>query len=74
MNPPLLNLTVRVGCNLVYETSLFTPISFLLRPHRNENCLVLQESCFFGPYLSPHEFDDSHGNLTCRTMLMPGRK
>jgi transglutaminase-like putative cysteine protease len=34
---------------------------------------VLQESCFFGPYLSPYEFVDSHGNLNCRTMLVPGR-
>lgn len=73
MNAPPPNLTVRVGCNLVYETSLFTPISFLLRPRRDENCTVLQESCFFGPYLSPVEFEDSHGNLTCRTMLVPGR-
>ncbi len=73
MNSPHLNLTVRVGCNLVYETSLFTPISYLLRPRRDENCLVLQESCYFGPYLKPHEFEDSHGNLTCRSMLVPGR-
>ncbi|MCW0220316.1 MAG: transglutaminase family protein [Prosthecobacter sp.] len=68
-----LDLTVRVGCNLVYETSLFTPISFLLRPSRNMSCLVKQEKCVFGPYLSPHEFMDSHGNMTCRTMLVPGR-
>lgn len=73
MNSPHHNLTVRVGCNLVYETSLFTPISFLLRPHRNENCVVLEETCFFGPYELPHEYEDSHGNLTCRTMLVPGR-
>ena len=73
MTPPLPHITVRVGCNLVYETPLFTPISYLLRPRRGENCIVEQESCFFGPYLSPYEFEDSHGNLTCRTMLVPGR-
>lgn len=73
MNPDYLDLTVRVGCNLVYETSLFTPVSFLLRPRRDRNCLVLQESSFHGPYMSPVEFLDSHGNLTCRTMLVPGR-
>ena len=73
MNTDYLDLTVRVGCNLVYETSLFTPISYLLRPRRDMNCLLLQEKCQFGPYLSPHEYLDSHDNLTCRTMLVPGR-
>lgn len=73
MNSDYLDLTVRVGCNLVYETNLFTPVSFLLRPHRDIHCLVLQERADFGPYLQPHEFEDSHGNLTCRTMLVPGR-
>lgn len=69
----LLDLTVRVGCNLVYETTLFTPISYLLRPRRDDHCLVVQESFDYGPYLKPHEFEDSHGNLTCRSMLVPGR-
>ncbi len=68
-----LNLTVRVGCNLVYETPLFTPISYLLRPRRGDGCIVMQESWFYGPYLTPYEFLDSHGNLTCRSMLVPGR-
>lgn len=73
MNPGYLDINVRVGCNIVYETSLFTPVSFLLRPRRDEKCLVLQERSVYGPYLSPVEFQDSHGNLTCRTMLVPGR-
>ncbi|TLD69388.1 transglutaminase family protein [Phragmitibacter flavus] len=73
MNSDYLDLTVRVGCNLVYETSLFTPISYLLRPRRDRGCLVLQESCDYGPYLNPYEFHDSHGNVTCRSMLVPGR-
>ena len=56
MNSDSLNLTVRVGCNLAYETSLFTPDSFLLRPRRDNRCLVLQEKSQYGPYLSPIEF------------------
>jgi transglutaminase-like putative cysteine protease len=73
MNAPFLDLTVRVGCNLVYEAPLFTPITLLLRPKRGEDCLVSQETYFYGPYLQPYEFFDSHGNPTCRTMLVPGR-
>jgi len=67
------SLTVRVGCSLVYTTSVFTPTLLVLRPRQGENFWVRRESCFFGPYLSPQEVEDVHGNLTCRTMLVPGR-
>ena len=68
-----LSLTVRVGCNLVYETPLYTPCLFVIRPKRDERHVAQDERCFFGPYLSGQEYTDAHGNLTYRTMLVPGR-
>ena len=68
-----LNLTVRVGCHLVYETTLPTPALIVLKPRLEGNVLVLQEKLSFGIGLPSYEFQDSHGNVTYRTMLMPGR-
>jgi len=68
-----LNLSIRVGCNIVYTTPVFTPVLFLLRPLGDSFHVVREETCSYGPYLSPEEFIDEHGNLACRTMLVPGR-
>src|SRR5271156_2903821 len=68
-----LNLTVRVGCSLAYETSVPTPVLFVLKPRLEGNVLVMQEKLSFGIGLPAYEFQDSHGNITYRSMLMPGR-
>jgi len=68
-----LNLTVRVGCNLVYETSLPTPVLLVLRPRLEGRVLVTQERLSFGICQPAYEFQDSHGNTTYRATLMPGR-
>ncbi|HEY1661422.1 MAG TPA: transglutaminase family protein [Verrucomicrobiae bacterium] len=73
MNQPPLDLTVRVGCNLVYETAVPTPVLFMLKPRLDGRVLVMQEKLSLGVSLPSCEFEDSHGNLTCRSMLMPGR-
>jgi len=74
MTPPHnLDLTIRVGCNLVYTTTVFTPVIFVLRPRQGDRNYVQDENCFFGPYYTPVEFQDEHGNLACRTFLVPGR-
>jgi transglutaminase-like putative cysteine protease len=50
-----------------------TPVLFVLKP-RLEGCvLVMQEKLSFGIGLPSYEFQDSHGNITYRSMLMPGR-
>src|SRR5712671_6251013 len=72
MNWTPLNLTVRVGCNLVYETTVPTAVLFLLKPRLEGKVLVMQEKLLFGIGLPSHEFQDSHGNITYRSMLMPG--
>ncbi|MHB9007604.1 MAG: transglutaminase-like domain-containing protein [Limisphaerales bacterium] len=68
-----LNLTVRVGCNLAYETSVPTPVVFVLRPRLEGRVLVLQERISFGIGVPSYEFQDSHGNIAYRSTLMPGR-
>lgn len=68
-----LNLAVRVGCSLAYETSVPTPVLFVLRPRREGCVQVLQEMLSFGIGQPSYEFPDSHGNIAYRSMLMPGR-
>jgi len=73
MNSSPLNLTVRVGCSLAYETPVPTPVLFVLKPRLEGRVLVMQEKLSFGIGLPSFEFQDSHGNITCRSTLMPGR-
>ena len=68
-----LNLTVRVGCHLAYETTVPTPVLFVLKPRLEGKVLVMQERLSFGIGLPSYEFQDSHGNITYRSTLMPGR-
>jgi len=69
--PP--NLTVRVGCRLAYETTVPTPVLFVLKPRRDGHVLLLQENLSFGISSPSYEFQDSHGNTTNRSTFMPGR-
>ena len=73
MNWTPLNITVRVGCNLAYETTVQTPVLFVLRPRLEGKVLVMQEKLSFGIGRPSYEFQDSHGNITYRSTLMPGR-
>ncbi len=68
-----LNITVRVGCSLAYDTPVPTPALFVLRPRLEGKVLVVQEKLSFGIGLPSYEFQDSHGNITYRSALMPGR-
>ena len=73
MNWTPLNITVRVGCSLAYETTVPTPVLFVLRPRLEGRVLVMQEKLSFGIGQPSSEFQDSHGNIAYRSMLMPGR-
>src|ERR1700684_911080 len=68
-----LNLTVRVGCSLAYETTVPTSVLFVLKPRLEGRVLVMQEKLSFGICLPAYEFQDNHGNITYRSMFMPGR-
>lgn len=73
MEAALLNMTVRVGCSLAYETTVPTAVLFVLRPRLEGRVLVMQERLSFGIGRPNYEFQDSHGNIAYRSMLMPGR-
>jgi transglutaminase-like putative cysteine protease len=67
-----LNITVRVGCHLVYETSAPPPILLVLRPNSDGHQMVRQQSLTFNPDLPSYDFEDAHGNLTDRAVLQAG--
>ena len=73
MISPFLDLTIRVGCHLTYEATAPTPVVFMLRPRLDDAHLVTVEERSFEPGLPSNEFQDSHGNLACRSMLKSGR-
>lgn len=73
MNLSTSNLTVRVGCHVAYETTEPTPVLLVLKPLLEGRVLVMQEQLSFGISQPSHEFQDSHGNMTYRSVLMPGR-
>jgi transglutaminase-like putative cysteine protease len=73
MNWSPLNLTVRVGCRLAYETTVPTPVLFVLRPRLEGRVLVMRENLSFGIGQPSYEFQDSHGNITYRSTFMQGR-
>ncbi len=70
-NPPL-DLTVRVGCHVVYATSTPTAILLTLRIRDDVYQKVRRQKLVFTPHLSTASFVDAHGNLTDRAVLQPG--
>jgi len=73
MNWTPLDITIRIGCKVGYETSTPTAILLLLRPRLDDKVLVTQEKLTFGIGQPSYEFQDVHGNFTHRSLLMPGR-
>ena len=71
MNPPL-DLTVRIGCRIAYETAFPTPILLVLRARSDATQRVRQQSLTFSPHVPVTEFDDGYGNQTDRAVLQPG--
>ncbi len=73
MNLLPLELTVRVGCHIVYKTLQPTPILLVIRPRSDHQQMVRQEKLTFSSNLNSCDFEDAHGNLTHRTTLVPGQ-
>ena len=69
---PDLNITVRIGCEIVYETNSFIPAFMVLRPRRSPTQRIDQETLTLGPNLPSTEETDSHGNIVDRVVLRPG--
>lgn len=75
MNPQTLvphDLTVRVGCGLVYETDVEVPLLLNLKPRRDARQSLQEEKLVLGHNLPSEEFEDAHGNIVYRFMLQPG--
>ncbi len=70
---PRFDITVRVGCSLVYEATGSAMLLLNLRPCPNRNHAIVFEALTLGDRLPAEEFTDSHGNRVCRIQLAPGR-
>ena len=72
--PPELDLTVRVGCSLIYEVTGTATVLLNLKLRSDRNHHVLAEALALGlnDALSAEEFSDSHGNKVSRVILAPG--
>jgi transglutaminase-like putative cysteine protease len=71
---PALDLTVRVGCSLVYEVTGTASLLLNLKPRPDRNHLVLAEALSLGVNdgLRAEAFSDTHGNKVYRVNLAPG--
>jgi transglutaminase-like putative cysteine protease len=67
-----LDITIRVGCRLVYQTTVPTPILLVVRPVTNEQQRVDQETLTFRSEVQSDQFPDAFGNITHRWVLQPG--
>jgi transglutaminase-like putative cysteine protease len=73
VDPPPLELAVRVGCAIVYETTARAPVLLVLKPRLDVRQLILEEKLVFGAGVPTEQLTDTHGNVVYRLMLMPGR-
>jgi transglutaminase-like putative cysteine protease len=73
VEPPPLELSVRVGCALAYETTAPAPLLLVLKPRLGVRQLILEEKLVFGAGIPTEQLTDSHGNVVYRLMLRPGR-
>jgi transglutaminase-like putative cysteine protease len=72
MTNTYLDLTVRIGCHVVYETTAPTAILVVLRPRSDGHQMVKMQQLTFTPHLPSYDFTDAHGNITDRAVLQPG--
>jgi transglutaminase-like putative cysteine protease len=70
---PVLDLAVRVGCELAYETDADTPVLLSFKPRQDAFQLIREETVHFEPMLPATEFEDDHENIIYRLVLKPGR-
>jgi transglutaminase-like putative cysteine protease len=66
------DVTVRVGCSLVYEVTGEASLLLNLKPRPDRNHAVVSEALALGDNLHAEEFDDSHGNRIVRVKLERG--
>ena len=69
---PNFDITVRVGCSLVYEVTGTASLLLNLKIPPDRSRSVLFEALTMGDNLLAEEFIDSHGNRVSRIKLAPG--
>jgi transglutaminase-like putative cysteine protease len=67
-----LELAVRVGCKLIYESPFEASMLLNIKPRHDAYQLVAQEALDIKPVQSAREFQDDHGNAVLRMNLDPG--
>jgi transglutaminase-like putative cysteine protease len=72
MNHPPLELTVRIGCHVVWQASMAVAMALALRPRNTTHQRVLQEQLTFTPHLASLSFEDALGNQIDRVIMQPG--
>ena len=70
--PDNFDITLRVGCSLVYEANGTASLLLNLKLRPDPNHAALIEALALGNNLPAEEFNDSHGNCVCRVKLEPG--
>jgi transglutaminase-like putative cysteine protease len=71
--PPTLDIALRVGCELGFESFAETPALIAIKPRQDFHQMIRRESVQFDPLISATEFQDDHENIVYRTILKPGR-
>jgi transglutaminase-like putative cysteine protease len=69
---PDFDVTVRVGCSLVYEVTGEASLLLNVKLRPDGNYAVLSEALTLGNNLHAEEFEDSHGNRVVRVKLAAG--
>ncbi len=72
IHPPIFDITIRVGCHLVYEANGPSTLLLNIQPLRDRQHLVIAESLRMGDDQPVEEFVDTHGNHVYRLILRPG--
>lgn len=70
--PSRFDMTVRVGCSLVYEATGPASLLLNLQPRPDHNYAVMFQALSLGHDLPAREFQDSHDNRVRRVILAPG--
>jgi transglutaminase-like putative cysteine protease len=66
------DITVRVGCSLVYEVTGEASLLLNVKLRPDGDYAILSEALALGNNLHAEEFEDSHGNCVVRVKLAPG--
>jgi transglutaminase-like putative cysteine protease len=72
MNHPPLELTVRVGCHVIWQASVPVTMTLALRPREGPHQKILQEQLVINPQGPAFPFQDFLGNQLDHVILQPG--